>query len=267
MAGLTLRRTIIMPKNQASGQYIIQNARGYKYLSFINNTPAVIEAYQDVLSHRDDGSRYIYRCPSFGQYSIPIEERPDFTFFWECSSAVDESFQVILTTENPNFNSTFLAPSQAGSVKLVQDDVGLARSKQLPSALSPTGNLKVDVQNEVNIKSDPNNPVYVKVDGSTGGGGTPTPTQKPKSYAQSTATVGTASTNLVTPYGTEFPYGVMIMAHPDNTGLVYVGNMSGQYLPLVAGAAIQIELDKTSSGIYAKGSINNQQVITMWGVN
>lgn len=145
MSKVIMRRTVVMPKDQSSGLFVIQNARGYKYLSFINNSPAVIEAYQEVLTQRDIGARYIYKCPSFGQYSIPIEERPDFTFFWESSSSQDESFQIMLSEENPNFNSTFLAPSQAGAVKLVQDDVGLARSKQFPSTLSSTGAMRTSL--------------------------------------------------------------------------------------------------------------------------
>jgi len=154
MPKANFRHDFYMPKGKANGYFHVRNIKGYGYISFINNTSAIIDVYQEITTQKSGA--YLFTCPPRGQYTVPIASRPDFTFFYEHNSQNDEVFSVIWSEENLGFNATYVLPTQTTNVILTQDSIGLAKASQLPASLS-NGWLGVEVRNQptVNIGSMP----------------------------------------------------------------------------------------------------------------
>jgi len=140
-----------MQAGKQSGVVHLQNVKGYSFISFINFSSANIEVFQGIVNDKQYATK-ILTCPQFGQYTFPIEERPDFTLFWNRGqTADDETFVVILSTENLGFNSTYYPPDGLKNVTIVGDQVGLARRSQFPEYLSPGGGLSVEPVGPVDV--------------------------------------------------------------------------------------------------------------------
>ncbi|MEK5036417.1 hypothetical protein MKY96_33845 [Paenibacillus sp. FSL R7-0302] len=147
---------------------------GMKFVSIINPTPNTIEIYQDSRTATDSSVRsMLAQCQFYTQITLPIDASPNFTFIYKAGTAAGSLFKatVIFADENLNINGLIGNPGSSDSVVISADSVGLARSTQLPQALSANGALKVDVVNsaahpvtvsgEMEVKNDVGNPLAV----------------------------------------------------------------------------------------------------------
>src|SRR5690606_5706559 len=131
------RKELVM--SNATGADYIRNAPGFRFLNIINPTDNAIEVYQDIrLPSQSNVADMLIKIPAFTQLSIPIDNRPDFTFIWTGTPGLKKAL-IILTDATLGLTGTVGAPITEGSVTIAVDAVGLAKASQLPSQLSGNG--------------------------------------------------------------------------------------------------------------------------------
>ena len=137
---------------------------GMNYVAIVNNTGNRIELYQ---KHVTDTvfEDILVEAVSYQNITVPIRfgGMLQFTVIYYDDGVVgDKRVTILFADENLGINSQSGSLQGASSVGLISDSVGLAKSAQLPAALSGGGNLKVELQNSaVEIVNDAGNAIPV----------------------------------------------------------------------------------------------------------
>jgi len=154
----TMRRDLIMNIQGSTGKNgleILQNiSASYRFMSIVNPTNNTLYIFQSVESLSSiDVNLSVIRVNPNNQQTFPLDNRTNFTIYWEDGGGTEGKKAVAyLSYENLNMNGTLADPTSASSVDITADSVGLARQKQLPTDLTPSGRLAVELPGNQGVR-------------------------------------------------------------------------------------------------------------------
>ncbi|CAM2913494.1 hypothetical protein [Erysipelothrix tonsillarum] len=251
-------------------------AGGYGFLSVVNPTDYTIEVYQDTRTLQDSNLKeMLIEIPQYTQLTIPIDAGPSFTFIYRQGPIGGaRKASCFFTDENLNISGVMGTKASDGTVTIGGDAVGLARSTQLPTNLTPGGRLPVevfgstnitaaqaldvnitgaiplDITSELQLSGDLNiNQVngVVKTDSSSDG------------LDGFSVSVGTSVSQLAAQPCRE----VILQADPDNTENIRIGGPTAQVFKLLPGAVMGFPVHDVSK-LYIKADGGTQALHGIW---
>ena len=126
------------------GNGVLKIPTNSKFITVINNTSYTVTVYGSVGIILD--SNVEFEFPAFSALCYPVDTvagELTYTIAWS-GGVTPDYFDVLLTDYNTNIYISF-PQAGASNISIVTDTVGLARTGQLPTALTANGNLKVRV--------------------------------------------------------------------------------------------------------------------------
>lgn len=248
----------------------------YKFLSIVNPTDYVIEIYQDTRTLADSNIKeMLIEVPQYTQLTIPIDAGASFTFIYRMGVIGGaKKASCFFTDETLNMSGVLGTKATDGTITIGGDAVGLARSTQLPTSLTPAGRLPVEVLGTTNISTS--EPIDVKVTAAvpldiksqlqlSGDLNINEVKGKVKTDSSSTAldgftlSVGTTKTQLEAQACSE----VLLQADPDNTENIRVGGLNNQMFKLMPGAVMGFPV-KDMSYLYVRADGGTQSIHGIW---
>ena len=127
-----------------NGNGVLKIPTNSKFITVINNTSYTVTVYGSVGTILD--SNVEFEFPAFSALCYPVDTvagELTYTIAWS-GGVTPDYFDVLLTDYNTNIYISF-PQAGASNISIVTDTVGLARTGQLPTALTADGNLKVGV--------------------------------------------------------------------------------------------------------------------------
>ena len=130
------------------GNGVLKIPTNSKFITVINNTSYTVTVYGSVGTILD--SNVEFEFPAFSALCYPVDTvagELTYTIAWS-GGVTPDYFDVLLTDYNTNIYISF-PQAGASNISIVTDTVGLARTGQLPTALTADGNLKVGVNEDL----------------------------------------------------------------------------------------------------------------------
>lgn len=251
-----LLRDIYM--NGAAGNQIEPIPPEYHFATALNSTAYNLTLYRT--TDQSLGSRIVV-IPPFTVMTVPLPPGLAAVLVaWSGSSTVDKA-TLMFTEDSLNLNQSFSPPSGVQSVTITGGTVDVTdrAARQLGQVSVPAGVAVTNIPLQT-----------------AGFGGFPTSVITSFDGSQP-VTVVTASGNVLashaysattTPAALPVINGVqhlMLMAHPNNTDFVYIGNATEQALPLAAGAGIVLDIFQAQTVYYTAGS--GTQTLAVFATN
>ena len=191
---------------------------GYKYLFIENPTAYNVNIYNDLVQL--DVNHRVAFCSIYTILPVLLNE-PEGSFaqlMFVASGTGQDKIRVSLHQDNPGTGQSLITPGGSSSVIIAADGVGLAKSAQLPAALSADGYLAVDLaednlsllkSTQLNIDSSKN--LGVNIENSIPAGTNP---------------IGTVHLDQAIPSGTN-QIGHVIIDSPTNAQAITTGIVGG----------------------------------------
>lgn len=152
----TFKQNITMT---GTGAMQITIPTGMKYVCVYNNTDNTIQVYDDIRTVQDANLRDVMvTCAPYTAITVPLNTKNTiFTVIYLTGGGVGSKVaQLMFDTENLNINTQMGNPGTNQNVAITTDQIGLAKGTQLPASLTGTGNLKVEVMNQVPVEVEGN---------------------------------------------------------------------------------------------------------------